>query len=235
MGMDAVVHGDLPGHQHIVQSLRAMSGISKIFPGREMLPVQYQQIGSQTLGDKAPVGQSQGAGRIAGKLAYRLFYGSALVPLRLQKHGHPLVCGGRAALQRQVALGQGRVVVQGPGIQTNGGLRSGHKGVPVGGMFRTAPQGNHSGVGVFGQHIQQQLQAVCPLRCLSNRFAYTACPLHTGKPVAGVPGWVGLRIKAGKDPLRRMASGPDLLNNLPPKVRQVNAREKAAQPPHRST
>lgn len=70
MGMDAVVHGDLPGHQHIVQSLRAMSGISKIFPGREMLPVQYQQIGSQTLGDKAPVGQSQGAGRIAGKLAY---------------------------------------------------------------------------------------------------------------------------------------------------------------------
>ena len=77
MGMDAVVHGDLPGHQHIVQSLRAMSGISKIFPGREMLPVQYQQIGSQTLGDKAPVGQSQGAGRIAGKLAYRLFYGSA--------------------------------------------------------------------------------------------------------------------------------------------------------------
>ena len=75
MGMDAVVHGDLPGHQHIVQSLRAMSGISKIFPGREMLPVQYQQIGSQTLGDKAPVGQSQGAGRIAGKLAYRLFYG----------------------------------------------------------------------------------------------------------------------------------------------------------------
>ena len=48
MGMDAVVHGDLPGHQHIVQSLRAMSGISKIFPGREMLPVQYQQIGSQT-------------------------------------------------------------------------------------------------------------------------------------------------------------------------------------------
>ena len=55
MGMDAVVHGDLPGHQHIVQSLRAMSGISKIFPGREMLPVQYQQIGSQTLGDKAPI------------------------------------------------------------------------------------------------------------------------------------------------------------------------------------
>ena len=98
-------------------------------------------------------------------------------------------------------------------------------------MFRTAPQGNHSGVGVFDQHIQQQLQAVCPLRCLSNRFAYTACPLHTGKPVAGVPVWVGLRIKAGKDPLRRMASGPDLLNNLPPKVRQGQRPGKSGTAP----